>query len=235
MEDILNFAKGPLFRFSFAIMILGLLRIFIISLMNGLESKKKAKDKAIPTSYVRKMTLGFLFPIRAFRVKPIYSIVSILFHIGLIFTPLLLFDHALLFHNSIGISWIDITLSKSIADWMTIITIITGLLLLILRFGNKASRFISRRQDFIWPILLIIPFISGLFCAQISLTPDAYNAFMLIHILSSCLIFILIPFTKIAHCILLPLSQWITARAWKFPPDAGEKVIEELGKEGGSI
>jgi nitrate reductase gamma subunit len=232
MESLLEFAKGPLFRFSFAIMILGLLRLLILAIINAYQIKNKAKDKVIPKKYVRKLTFGYLFPIRAFRVKPFYALVSIIFHIGLIFTPLLLFDHALLFDNAIGISWIGITLSKQIADVLTIVTIVTGIILLILRISNKQSRFISRKQDFLWPLILIIPSFSGLICAQLVVSPDAYNFFMLIHILSGCLIFILMPFSKIAHCVLMPLSQWITARVWKFPPEAGEEVLINLGKEG---
>lgn len=235
MEELLDFVKGPLFRFSFSIMILGLIRVFFLSLINGFEAKQKAKDKTIPKNYVTKMSLGFLFPLRAFRTKPFYSIVSILFHIGLLFTPILLFDHALLFQNSIGISWIGLTLSKQVADWVTILTVITGITLLILRVSNRASRFISRKQDYLWPLLLLIPFISGFVCSQVETTPDTYNIFLLIHILGGCLIFILIPFTKIAHCILLPLSQWVTARAWKFPQDTGENVLKELGREGKSL
>lgn len=235
MENLLEFAKGPLFRFSFAIMILGLLRIFILAIINGFQAKSRAKDKAIPKKYVRSMTLGYLFPIRAFRVKPFYALISIIFHIGLILTPLFLFDHALLFDNSIGISWLSLTFSKQIADILTIITIISGLLLLILRINNKQSRFISRKQDFLWPIILIIPSFSGLICAQLVVNPDTYNFFMLIHIISGCLIFLLMPFSKIAHCIIIPLSQWITARVWKFPPEAGEEVLINLGKEGEKI
>lgn len=232
MNEFLEFAMGPLFRFSFAIMCFGLLRLVYLTLANGFEAKSKGSDKVIPTGYVKKMTLGFIFPIRAFRKKPFYSVVSILFHMGLLITPIFLFDHALLFSNSIGFSWLGITLSKSIADLLTIITIITGIVLLFMRASNKMSRFISRRQDYLWLVLLVIPFFSGLICAQFSVKPSTYDFFMLIHVLSGCLIFILLPFTKIAHCVLLPFGQWITARAWKFPADAGEKTIITLGKEG---
>ncbi len=232
MEGLLEFAKGPLFRFSFAILLLGLARVFILSIINGLETKKKAKDLNIPKKYVRKLTWGFLIPVRSLRVKPIFSLVSILFHIGLIITPIFLFDHALLFENSIGISWLGFTLSKEAADILTIITIAAGALLFIFRLANRNARFISRAQDFLWPLILIVPFATGLVCAQFSVEPTTYNAFMLIHILSGCLIFILIPFTKIAHCVLMPISQWVTARAWKFPPEAGEDIAVTLGKEG---
>jgi len=54
---------------------------------------------------------------------------------------------------------------------------------------------------------------------------------MLIHVLSADLIMVMIPFTKIAHCMLLPLSQLVTGISWKFPPGAGDRVIETLGYE----
>lgn len=232
MDGWLEFAKGPLFRFTFAIMILGLARVLILSIINGFEAKGKAMEKKLPMNYVLKLTFGFLFPVRAFRVKPIYSVVSILFHIGLLATPIFLFDHALLFDNSIGISWIGLTLSKTTSDYLTLLTIITGGLVLIMRISNKFSRKISRKQDFLFPVLLIIPFITGYVCGNSVLNPETYNLFLLIHILSGELIFILLPFTKIAHCILMPISQWITARSWKFAPDSPEEIRIAIGKEG---
>ncbi|MBM2816278.1 MAG: nitrate reductase [Ignavibacteria bacterium] len=232
MDSLLEFAKGPLFRFSFAVMILGLIRVFILSLINGFEAKSKAKDKVIPKNFVTKLTLGFILPIRAFRVKPVYSFISILFHIGLLLTPILLFDHALLFDNSIGFSWLNISLSGTIASNLTLFTISAGILLIILRISDKKSRFISRKQDFLWPLLLLVPFITGYVCGNVVISPLTYKTFLTIHILSGDLIFILIPLTKIAHCVLLPISQWITARAWKFVPEAGENIEKILGKEG---
>jgi len=235
MDAWLEFAKGPLFRFSFAIMLLGLTRVLILSIINGFEAKGKAREKKLPMNYVLKLTFGFVFPIRSFRVKPLYSVISIIFHIGLLLTPIFLFDHALLFENSIGISWIGLTFSKYFADWLTIITIIFGVILLLLRFSNRASRSISRKQDFIWPLLLIVPFLTGYICGNSEINPDTYKAFLLIHILSGELIFLLLPFTKIAHCILMPISQWITARSWKFAPYSPEEVSIALGKEGEKI
>lgn len=231
MEELINFAKGPLFRFSFAVLILGLMRLVFLTITNGLTAKKKAKDKPLPKKFVRKLTWGFVLPLRAFRVKPVYGFVSILFHIGLLITPIFLFDHALLIDNSIGFSWIAVSLSKSTADILTIATIVTGVLLFLMRLSNKFSRFLSRTQDFLWPLLLLIPFVSGMICAQLTVSPAAYQVFFLIHILSGCLIFILIPFTKIAHCILLPFGQWITARVWKLDPNGGENTLITLDKK----
>jgi nitrate reductase gamma subunit len=235
MYGWLEFAKGPLFRFTFAIMILGLARLLILSIINGLEAKGKGRDKKLPMNFVWKLTLGFVLPIRAFRVKPLYIVVSIIFHIGLLLTPLFLFDHALLIDNAISFSWIGLTLSKTAADYLTIITIITGVAIFFLRWSNKASRAISRKQDFVWPLLLLVPFITGYVCGNSAMNPDSYKAFLLVHILSGELIFLLLPFTKISHCILMPISQWVTARSWKFSAQGPEDVRIALGKEGEPI
>lgn len=235
MDGLLDFVKGPLFRFSIAVLLLGLARIFILQLINGFEARRKAKEKKLPTKFVRKYMFGNLFMIRAFRTRPLYSLISIIFHVGIILTPLLLFDHILMIENEIGISWFALSFGKETADILTVTGIVAAVLLVIMRASAQVSRAISRKQDFLWPLILIVPLITGFVCANFATSPDAYNAFMLVHMLSGEMIFILIPFTKIAHCVLMPISSWITARAWKFPPDAGEHVLITLGKENEKI
>ena len=55
---------------------------------------------------------------------------------------------------------------------------------------------------------------------------------MLAHIYSADLILVMMPFTKVAHCVLAPLSQVVTAVAWKFVPGAGDRVAATLGHAG---
>ena len=52
---------------------------------------------------------------------------------------------------------------------------------------------------------------------------------MLLHVYSADAIMLMIPFTKLAHCVLAPLSQAVTAVAWKFPAGAGDRVAATLG------
>jgi hypothetical protein len=58
---------------------------------------------------------------------------------------------------------------------------------------------------------------------------------MLLHILSAELIFILIPFTKIAHCVLMPISQLICTLGWKFPADTDDAICTTLNKKGAPV
>jgi nitrate reductase gamma subunit len=127
------------------------------------------------------------------------------------------------------------TLPYNLAYWLTVSTIVFAIALIIGRIFNKSSSFISRKQDYLWPVLLIIPFITGFVCANLNVDPKSYQFFMLMHVLSGDLIFVLIPFTKIAHCVLMPLSQVVCTLAWKFPPNTDEDICTTLNKKGAPV
>ena len=115
------------------------------------------------------------------------------------------------------------------ANDLALIVILAGLGLFGGRLLNAAARKLSRRQDFAWPLLLVVPFVTGYVCSNLAIRPTTYDALMLVHVYSADLIMLLIPFTKIAHCVLAPLSHVVTAVAWKFPAGAGDQVAATLG------
>ncbi|MEJ2495026.1 MAG: hypothetical protein P8Y79_11945 [Ignavibacteriaceae bacterium] len=234
MESWLEFARGPLFRLSFAILILGLLRILFLDIWGAYKAYRKAGDKSMPWKLILNRSMEWLFPVkRVAHNRPVYSIFSILFHIGLILVPVFLFAHVKLWERSVGISWM--TLPYNLAYWLTVSTIVFAIALIIGRIFNKSSSFISRKQDYLWPVLLLIPFITGFVCANLNVDPKSYQFFMLMHVLSGDLIFVLIPFTKIAHCVLMPLSQVVCTLAWKFPPNTDEDICTTLNKKGAPV
>ena len=231
METFLDFARGPLFRLSFMILILGLARIIFLDIWGAFKAYRRAGDKAMPWKLIFSRTWEWLFPVKRLRNNfQIYSVLSILFHIGLIIVPIFLFAHIQLWKQSIGIPWP--TLPYHWAFWLTIATIIFAISLFIGRLVIKQAKELSRKRDYFWLILLLIPFITGFVCAHINISPQAYNFFMLSHVLSGELIFILIPFSKIAHCVIAPLSQIISTLAWKFPPETDDDICETLNKKG---
>jgi nitrate reductase gamma subunit len=215
-------------------MILGLIRVLFIDIFGIVLAYYKAGDKVIPWNLIVSRTIEWLVPIKRIgHHRPIYSIFSVLFHIGLLLVPVFLLAHIQLWKSGIGISWP--ALPYNWAYWLTISTIVFAVALLIGRTFNKTSSFLSRKQDYLWPLLLLIPFVTGFFCSHLNVSPSNYRFFMLMHVLSGNLIFILIPFTKIAHCVLMPLSQVVCILAWKFPADTDDKVCTTLNKKGASV
>lgn len=234
MEAILDFARGPLFRFCFAVMVLGLLRLLILDLINIRHAYKIAGDKVIPWKRTVIKSLEWFVPIRrVFNVRPLYSLFSILFHVGLLLVPLFLMAHVRLWPTLVSSWWP--TLPKAWADILTISTIVFAVLLLFGRWLSKSSSFLSRKQDYLWPLILLVPFVTGMICAQTAVGPQGYRLAMLFHVLSADLILLLIPFTKIAHCVLMPMSQFVAAVAWKFPAETDEAVATTLNKKGAPV
>jgi nitrate reductase gamma subunit len=228
LEAWLEFGKGPLFRFCFALMILGLTRIVFLTGVNVAEAYRRNADKILPYREIFRQTLAWMFPVRRLISKrPVYSLVSFCFHLGLILTPLFLTAHVRLWKNSTGVGWLH--LPQTTADILTLLTICGGFGLFLMRALYPPARTLSRKQDYLWPLLLICPFLTGFICSNIAVSPSLYGTMMLIHIYSADLIMVLIPFTKVAHCVLAPLSQVVTGVSWKFPAGAGDRVIETLG------
>lgn len=234
MEALLNFVRGPLFRLCFAIMVLGLARILILDLTAAYKAYHKAGNKKMPWKLIFRRTFEWLFPFKKMKNNPqVYSFVSIIFHIGLISVPIFLFAHINLWNKSLGISWP--ALSHGWAFGLTLMTITAALILLIFRLSKGTLRFLSRGQDYLWLLLLLIPFTTGFICANLKISAQVYQFCMLTHVLSGELIFVLMPFTKIAHGVLTPFSQLIDALAWKFPPETDEVISKTLNKQGAPV
>lgn len=228
METWLDFGRGPLFRLSFVLMTLGLGRILLLSIIGMIENYRRNPDRIVPYKDLLIKTIAWLLPVnRLWKKRPVYSTVSFLFHLGLILVPLFYGAHVLLWEKSVGFAWFSI--SGRLADALTIVVVIGGIVLFLMRALYSPARALSRKQDYVWPLLLVVPFLTGYICAHWIISPGAYHWTMFLHIYSANLIMILIPFTKIAHCILLPLSQLVTGLSWKFPAGAGDRVIEALG------
>jgi nitrate reductase gamma subunit len=234
MAALLEFVRGPLFRLCLAIMLLGLARILFLDILAVFKAYKKTGDKKMPWRLIISRTWEWIFPVKRLSNNfQVYSVLSILFHIGLILVPIFLFAHIQLWKESIGISWP--ALPYSWAFWLTISTIVFAVALFAGRLVIKQARMLSRKQDYLWLILLLIPFVTGFICANLNISPQSYQFFMLVHILSGELIFILIPFSKIAHCVLAPFSQVVSALAWKFPPETDDDISTTLNKKGAPV
>jgi nitrate reductase gamma subunit len=228
LESWIDFGGGPLFRLCFSLLALGLLRILFLTLWGAAQAYQQNPDRILPWKDMLVRTASWLVPVTHLVIRrPFYSAVSFAFHVGLIVTPLFLAAHVLLWRRALGFGWP--ALPQSWANWLTTAAIASGLALFAGRAGHRGARALSRGQDYLWPLLLIVPFLTGYGASNLALSPKAYQAVMLVHIYSGNLILVLIPFSKIAHCVLMPLSHLVTGISWKFPDGAGDRVAATLG------
>ncbi|MDR3698653.1 MAG: hypothetical protein P4L56_03400 [Candidatus Sulfopaludibacter sp.] len=231
MQAWIEFGRGPLFRLAFCLMVLGLLRVVVLTIVGIAEAYRRNSDRIVPWKAIARQTLGWLVPVRRLLGgRPVYSVTSFLFHVGLLAVPLFLAAHVRLWRGAVGFAWP--ALPQRPADYFTLLAIAAGAGLICGRVFHRGARALSRLQDYIWPPLLLAPFVTGYVCAHAALGPKVYQEMMLVHIYAADLIMLTIPFTKIAHCVLAPFSQAVTAVAWKFVPGAGQEVAATLGYAG---
>jgi nitrate reductase gamma subunit len=229
MDAWLDFARGPAFRFALAIMVLGLLRHFALALLSVRAILKRAGDKTLPGRQIRSATLSWLFPVKRLGHHALFSIASVLFHVGAIVAPLFLAAHVTLVGASTGIAWP--ALNPLAADILTLLAIGGLLVLLVVRVAKRAARELSQRSDYGALFLVFVPFATGFLAAHPALNPFPFTAVLLLHFLSADLLLAAFPLTKLVHVVLLPTTQLVSEAAWRFDPDAGEKVAKALGKE----
>ncbi len=234
MDTLIEFGRGPLFRFAVALAVLGVVRHAALSLWGARQVLKHAGDKRLDLGAVVQRTFVHLNPVRWFRGnRGLYSVVSTVFHVGLILVPIFLAGHIRLWRRGIGIGWA--ALPASLADALTILTLVTAALLVVGRAWHAASRGLSRMQDWLLPILIALEFLSGYLLAHPVSNPLDLQLVTFVHVGVGDLLLVVTPFTKIAHCALLPFSQLVSEVAWRFVPGAGREVVKTLGKEGQPI
>jgi hypothetical protein len=229
-SEWLAFAKGPLFRLSLMVMILGLGRLLFIVLAGMVQAYRRAGNKALNGTRIARQTAAGAIPsFRSNGIGCIFSTGSFFFHVGLIVVPLFLLGHIQLWEKGIGLSWPALPMVW--ADGLTILVIVTGAGLLVGRISYPPSRSISRLQDFLLPLFILLTFISGVLASHPPWNPFSYPSTLLVHVLSGDALLVLLPFSKLAHVILWPFRHLATELAWRFPPEAGPKILSTLGKE----
>ncbi len=231
MESTLLFlVKGPLFRFSLAIMALGLARIILIALTAMVQAYRRAGNHNIDLARIIKQTAaGIIPPFSKLSHPGLYSIASYLFHVGLVIVPLFLHGHIQLWKKGIGISWP--ALPPTWADGLSLLVIFTGIGLLGGRLASIHLRRLSSLQDYFILLLILGTFLTGILVAHPNWNPFPYQATLITHALSGDFLLVLVPFSKLAHIILWPIRNLATELAWHFPPQAGAKILSTLGKE----
>jgi nitrate reductase gamma subunit len=233
VDEWLAFARGPFFRFTFAVMVLGLLRHVIVTMYSVFRAYRLTRHKEISWRRTAAQTVDWIVPLRHLRQRWFYTLASILFHVGAIVTPLFLFGHIRLVQSNLGVSWP--ALPMNVADILALVTPAAIFVLVLTRLGGRASRPLSRLQDYLLPLALAVPFLTGYLIAHPHLNPFPHNPTLFVHMMSAGMCFLMIPFTKLAHMVLQPLARLPADLAWRFPDEYPEAVARQIGREGQPI
>lgn len=229
MDAWIDLARGPFFRLSLLICVLGLaFRVGNAALQIAL-AWRRAGDRDLPIGSVIRAASQWLFPHRLIATRPLYSLASFLFHVGIVLLPIFLAGHIALLRG-IAPPWWP-TLPPTLADILTVVAVLAVGALLLGRAASRAARALTTAQDVAVLGLLLVVLVCGFLAANPQFSPLDARTVLFLHIASGDLALLLTPFTKLVHCALVPLSHLLGEVGWHFPAESGRHVAIALDKE----
>lgn len=188
---------------SFVILILGICYRLIRFYTTG-TNPKMLYPKENLTNGFRSIITGIIpFATRFMRERPFFTIVTVIFHLGVLLVPIFFVAHIVLWFESYGITWPGIT--NALADVLTIAVLFSCIYFFIRRMKVKEVKMVSQTSDYLLLILIFTCFLTG-FLAFHQWGP--YRPMLILHILSSELLMIMIPFSRLWHMIAYPFSRY---------------------------
>ena len=195
-------SRGPLVWIAFAILLIG--SAYRIISITRLAKKDKVVWPYMNWRAGLRSIIRWTTPYSTtnMRLRPAFTLLSFLFHICLILTPILTVAHVMLWRDSWGVSWW--TLPDTLSKVMTIIVIVGTLTFMLRRIANPTVRFVTSTSDFVLAVLVLAPFATGLM-AYYQLFD--YQTIIIIHMWTGAIWMAMIPFTRIAHMLFFPLTR----------------------------
>ncbi len=197
-----DFVSGPLVWIAFIGFFGGLLVRFIK--MYRLAVRERVVLPTMSPKYGARSLMHWIVPFGGVstRKRPFFSLLSFVFHVCLVVTPLFIMGHAVLWQQAWGVRWWS--LPEGVADVMTLIVIFGCLFFIVRRLVQPEVRNVSYPSDFVLALLVMAPFFTGYIAHQQWLP---YQIMIVIHIASGALWLLAIPWTRLVHMMWFPFTR----------------------------
>lgn len=201
--DYYELVRGPLAFLSFAVFIFGLCFRLFQFYWRGTNPKMLYPGKSLSNGF-KSIFLGVVpFATRFMRERPLFTVITVLFHICVIVLPLFFLSHTVLWVESYGLLWPNIP--DGMADVMTLFALFACLFFFIRRVKVPEVRQVSQLSDFLLIVVIFLSFLTG-FLAFHQMGP--YRPMLITHILSGEILIVIIPFSRLFHMIIYPFSRY---------------------------
>ena len=194
--DLYELVRGPLVWFSFTVFFIG--SVYRIASMLIEARKDRVIYPYMSLRYGIRSIIHWIIPFGSLnmRKRPVVTLVSFLFHICVILTPIFLLAHTVLWYESWRIQWFS--LPDIVADIMSVLVIMACIFFLIRRFIAPEVRYVTSASDIILLIIILLPFLTG-FLAYHQWGP--YKTVLILHVLTGEIMLMVIPFTRLSHML----------------------------------
>jgi nitrate reductase gamma subunit len=197
-----EFISGPMVWTAFIIFIAGSLYKIIYMLAGAKKDKFVFAHMSFKHSIASLIHWLIPFNSRYMRQRPIFTIISFAFHICLIFTPIFLLAHIVLFDEAWNISWFYIP--DKVSDWMTIIVIAGSIFYLLRRLTDPVVKNVTDGSDYLLLAITVLPFITG-FIAYHQWFDN--RTMVILHMIAGEIMLIAIPFTRLSHMLFFVFTR----------------------------
>jgi nitrate reductase gamma subunit len=198
-----NLVKGPLVWIAFIVFIGG--SIYRLYSFINLAKKDKTIMPFISLKYTLRSLFHWLIPFNSvnWRRRPVITITTFLFHIGLVFTPIFLLSHNILWRESWGITWW--TIPEDLADIITLVVIFCCVFFFLRRIFAPEVKFVTFSSDYLVLFISFAPFMTGFLAYHQLLL--SHKTMVILHILFGEIMLIAIPFTRLTHMFYFFLTR----------------------------
>jgi nitrate reductase gamma subunit len=203
MHEIYNFVSGPLAWLTFILFFGGCL-YRLISLIKLVNDKEPFIFTYMSWRYSLRSIFRWLVPFGTvnWRRHPVLTIATFAFHICLLIVPIFLLSHVILWEEAFDISWWS--LPNIWADVMTLIVIGGCTFFLFRRLTQPEVKYVTSLSDFVILSIVAAPFITGFLAYH---QWGSYPLFMILHVVTGEIMLVSIPFTRLSHMFLSPLTR----------------------------
>ena len=207
MHTIYSIVSGPFVWLAFIGFIGGCL-YRLINLLVLVHQKERFIYSYMSLKYGLRSILRWSTPFATenMRRHPALTMVAFAFHICLLLTPIFLLAHVTLIDESWDVSWW--TLPENLVQVMTVIVMLSCIFFLVRRLVRPEVKFVTSVEDYLILALVAAPYITG-FLSYYQWPGNAavYQWLLILHILSGEILLVAIPFTRLRHMILAPLTR----------------------------
>ncbi len=192
--DWYEIVRGPLAWVALLVFFLGTIYRIVSMLIEA--RKDKVVYPYMSLKYGLRSLMHWLIPFGSvnMRKRPVMTIVTFVFHICLVLTPILLLAHIILVYESWTIQWWS--LPESVADVMSVLVVLACVFFLVRRIVSPEVQNVTYMSDYVLLAVVMLPFLTG-FLAYHQLGP--YRPMLILHILAGEIMLVAIPFTRLSH------------------------------------
>ena len=154
--DLYEIVRGPLAWVALLVFFLGTAYRIVSMLIEA--RKDKVVYPYMSLKYGLRSLMHWLIPFGSvnMRKRPVMTVVTFVFHLCLVLTPIFLLAHIVLVYESWKVQWWG--LPETVADVMTVLVILSCVFFLVRRIVAPEVKNVTFLSDYVLLALVLLPF-----------------------------------------------------------------------------